>query len=125
MERRKAKGVRRFSLDDAPVVAENERILGGTAPTAATATTAPVKAPQAANVGQSHIERLAPEPIVANTIQNGHNKPNGTKSKMGVTVYVPIDYYERIMIMKMRSGIPIKDIALQAIMEYIDNHATD
>lgn len=49
-------------------------------------------------------------------------KQNAQKTENGVTVYVPMDYYERMMIMKMRTGIPIKDLALQAIMEFMDRH---
>ena len=44
------------------------------------------------------------------------------KKENGITVYIPMKYYERIAIMKMRTGIPIRDIAQQAIIEFLDKH---
>lgn len=49
-------------------------------------------------------------------------KPKGKKTENGITVYVPMEYYERIALMKMRTGIPIRDLALQAVIEFIDKN---
>ena len=49
-------------------------------------------------------------------------KPKGKKTENGITVYVPMEYYERIALMKMRTGIPIRDLALQAVIEFIDRN---
>lgn len=49
-------------------------------------------------------------------------KPKGKKTENGITVYVPMEYYERIALMKMRTGIPIRDLALQAVVEFIDRN---
>lgn len=49
-------------------------------------------------------------------------KPKGKKTENGITIYVPMEYYERIALMKMRTGIPIKDLALQAVIEFLDRN---
>lgn len=52
----------------------------------------------------------------------------GNRSKwteQGITVIVPMEYYEQIALMKMRTGIPIRDIALQAVIEFVDKHKND
>ena len=46
----------------------------------------------------------------------------GKKTQNGITIYVPMDYYMQILQMKMETGTPIKDIALQAVIEYLDRH---
>ena len=49
-------------------------------------------------------------------------KPKGKKTENGITIYVPMEYYERIALMKMRTGVPIKDLALQAVIEFLDRN---
>ena len=44
------------------------------------------------------------------------------KTQNGITIYVPMNYYMQILQMKMETGVPIKDIALQAVIEYLDRH---
>ena len=46
------------------------------------------------------------------------------KTENGITIYVPMKYYERIALMKMRTGVPIKDLALQAVIEFLDRNKT-
>lgn len=46
----------------------------------------------------------------------------GKKTQNGITIYVPMEYYMQILQMKMETGTPIKDIALQAVIEYLDRH---
>lgn len=123
MERTTAKRVRKFNLDDAPVVAENERILGGTAASA----TNPVNSPTAVQSPAEALSASASPQLAQSGADVAHHvrKAKGKKTENGITVYVPMDYYERIMLMKMRTGVPIKDIALQAIMEFVDRHAND
>lgn len=52
-------------------------------------------------------------------------KSTGKKTQNGITIYVPMDYYMQIIRMKMETGTPIKDIALQAVIEYLDRHKND
>lgn len=55
-------------------------------------------------------------------IMKNVRKPKGKKTENGITIYVPMEYYERIALMKMRTGIPIKDLALQAVIEFLDRN---
>jgi len=52
-------------------------------------------------------------------------KTIGKKTQNGITIYVPMDYYMQILRLKMETGTPIKDIALQAVIEYLDRHKGD
>ena len=52
-------------------------------------------------------------------------KVTGKKTQNGITIYVPMEYYMQILQMKMETGTPIKDIALQAVIEYLDRHKND
>lgn len=49
-------------------------------------------------------------------------RKTGKKTQNGITIYVPMEYYMQILQMKMETGTPIKDIALQAVIEYLDRH---
>lgn len=46
----------------------------------------------------------------------------GKKTQNGITIYVPMEYYMQILQMKMETGVPIKDIALQAVIKYLDRY---
>ena len=136
---------KRFSLEGSDAIEENERILEsgsqqrkenrenkermeesvsaanapssdttGTDTTTASATTeadAPTNgANQPANTSFS------------NDIAVNMRKQKGKKTENGITIYVPMEYYERIVMMKMRTGVPIKDLALQAVIEFLDRN---
>lgn len=58
----------------------------------------------------------------SNDIAVSMRKQKGKKTENGITIYVPMEYYERIVMMKMRTGVPIKDLALQAVMEFLDRN---
>lgn len=49
----------------------------------------------------------------------------GKKTQNGITIYVPMEYYMQILQLKMETGVPIKDIALQAVIEYLDRHKNE
>lgn len=61
-------------------------------------------------------------PSFNNDIAMNIRKPKGKKTENGITIYVPMEYYERIALMKMRTGVPIKDLALQAVIEFLDRN---
>ena len=46
----------------------------------------------------------------------------GKKTRNGITIYVPMNYYMQMIKMKRNTGVLIKDIALQAVIEYLDRH---
>lgn len=80
------------------------------------------QAPQAAAPSPSPVPSVAAP--VAPTSEPVARKA-GKKTQNGITIYVPMDYYMQILQMKMETGVPIKDIALQAVIEYLDRHKND
>ena len=58
----------------------------------------------------------------SNDIAVNMRKQKGKKTENGITIYVPMEYYERIGMMKMRTGVPIKELALQAVIEFLDRN---
>lgn len=139
-----------FNLAESQVVKENERILNKattpqqTQPPVATVAEAPVAeateqteaaepAEAAAPIEQPKQQVQQPQPQVqqqpiAQTAQPIGMTSAGNRSKrteQGITVIVPMEYYEQIALMKMRTGIPIRDIALQAVIEFVDKHKND
>lgn len=80
-------------------------------------------APQAAAPSPSSVP--SPVPSVAAPVaptSEPVTRKAGKKTQNGITIYVPMDYYMQILQMKMETGTPIKDIALQAVIEYLDRH---
>lgn len=126
-----------FNLEKSPVVEENERLLSTpTTPqqtqtlvapvaeaTEQTEAAAPIEQPQQQvqqpQVQQQPIAQTAP-PIGMTSAGN-----RSKRTEQGITVIVPMEYYEQIALMKMRTGIPIRDIALQAVIEFVDKHKND
>ena len=98
---------------------------------------APIEQPQVQQpqpqVQQPQPQVQQPQPQVqqqpiAQTAQPIGMTSAGNRSKrteQGITVIVPMEYYEQIALMKMRTGIPIRDIALQAVIEFVDKHKND
>ena len=137
-----------FELGKSQVVEENERILNkpitpqqtpvaspseatepteATEPAEATApapAAAPVEQPQP-QVQQPQVQQPQPTAQAAQHIglQSAGNRSKRTEQ--GITVLVPMEYYQQIVLMKMRTGIPIRDIALQAVIEFVDKHKND
>lgn len=77
-------------------------------------------------------EVVAPEAVAAPVATPAPASPSpmpsakaSKKTQNGITIYVPMDYYMQIIRIKMETGTPIKDIALQAVIEYLDRHKND
>lgn len=75
-------------------------------------------------------QSVAPAPSVAPAVitapaSEPTSRKAGKKTQNGITIYVPMEYYMQILQMKMETGTPIKDIALQAVIEYLDRHKND
>ena len=135
MAREMKKRVTHFGLDNSKAIDENERILeagrqqrqenrekkesgGETMNTDATVETSTT---EVLNTAIPVTEQPA-TPLFSNDIAMNIRKPKGKKTENGITIYVPMEYYERIALMKMRTGIPIKDLALQAVIEFLDRN---
>ena len=80
---------------------------------------------QQPQVQQPQVQQPDPNAQAAQPIglQSAGNRPKRTEQ--GITVLVPMEYYQQIALMKMRTGIPIRDIALQAVIEFVDKHKND
>lgn len=51
------------------------------------------------------------------------NKPTTVKkTDVGVTIQLPKKYYRTLRDIKDETGIPLRDLALRAVIEYIDNY---
>ena len=135
---------KRFSLEGSEAIEENERILesgsqqrrenreknermeaeASTAP-APSDTTGTDTLTASATTETELPTNVANQPETtsfSNDIAVNMRKPKGKKTENGITIYVPMEYYERIVMMKMRTGVPIKDLALQAVIEFLDRN---
>lgn len=133
MAREITKKTKRFSLEESDAIEENERILESgsqqrkenrenkkekTDPVPALGESNPT---MSTNVPSTPIVEQSVSTYSSDIMQNVR-KPKGKKTENGITIYVPMEYYERIALMKMRTGIPIKDLALQAVIEFLDRN---
>ena len=133
MAREMTKKTKRFSLEESDAIEENERILeSGSQQRRENRENKEEKAEQAPVSGESKptMSTDVPSTPVAEQsvstystdIMQNARKPKGKKTENGITIYVPMEYYERIALMKMRTGVPIKDLALQAVIEFLDRN---
>ena len=101
---------KRFSLEKSDAIEENERILESGS--------------QQRQENRENKEETAEQsaPTYGTNIVMNARKPKGKKTENGITIYVPMEYYERIVMMKIRTGVPIKDLALQAVIEFLDRN---
>ena len=127
---------KRFRLQESDAIEENERILesgsqqrkenrvnreNNKEKTDQVPASGESKPTISSNVPSTPIVEQSVSTYSSDIMQNAR-KPKGKKTENGITIYVPMDYYERIALMKMRTGIPIKDLALQAVMEFLDRN---
>ena len=100
----------RFGLEKSDAIEENDRIIEA--------------GRQQRKGNRENKEETAEQSASTNSadIMLNARKPNGKKTENGITIYVPMEYYERIALMKMRTGVPIKDLALQAVIEFLDRN---
>ena len=110
MAREMKRRVAHFGLDNSKAIDENERILEA--------------GRQQRQESRENKEDTAEQsaPTYSSDIVMNARKPKGKKTENGITIYVPMEYYERIALMKMRTGVPIKDLALQAVIEFLDRN---
>ena len=136
---------KRFSLEGSDAIEENERILESgsqqrkenrenkermeesvsTANAPSSDTTGTDTTTASATTDVETPTNVANQPAntsFSNDIAVNMRKQKGKKTENGITIYVPMEYYERIVMMKMRTGVPIKDLALQAVIEFLDRN---
>ena len=76
-------------------------------------------------VHQPQVQQPQPTAQAAQPIGMQSAGNRSKRTEQGITVLVPMEYYQQIVLMKMRTGIPIRDIALQAVIEFVDKHRND
>ena len=136
---------KRFSLEGSDAIEENERILESgsqqrqenrenkermeesvSAANVSSSDTTGTDIPIASAITEEEMPiNVANQPATtsfSNDIAVNMRKQKGKKTENGITIYVPMEYYERIVMMKMRTGVPIKDLALQAVIEFLDRN---
>lgn len=136
MAREMTKKTKRFSLEESDAIEENERILesgsqqrkenrenreNNKEKTDQVHASGESKPTISTNVPSTPIVEQSVSTYSSDIMQNVR-KPKGKKTENGITIYVPMEYYERIALMKMRTGVPIKDLALQAVIEFLDRN---
>lgn len=135
--------VQKFDLSKSKVIGENERLLSdsGQAPAVQpqdevdTKDQAPTEQPQDKADTKEQTPAVQPQSVADAHEQASTEQPQdeaGTKGqasakgdsgrKIGINAFVPMDYYEKLVLLKMRTGVPIKEIALRAVKEYIDRN---
>ena len=135
----------RFGLEKSDAIEENDRIIEAgrqqrkenrekkekveaavSAANAPSSDTPGIDTPIASTTTETEIPtNVANQPATtsfSNDIAVNMRKQKGKKTENGITIYVPMEYYERIALMKMRTGVPIKDLALQAVIEFLDRN---
>lgn len=115
MAREMNKKVRPFRLENSDVIEENERILEAgsqqrkenreSEQTATASTSAP------ATQEPEHIDT----PVSRFDLQ-------GKKTANGIVVNVPMEDYMQLTMMKFKTGRTLKDLALQAIHEFVERN---
>ncbi len=138
MAREMTKKTKRFSLEGSDAIEENERILESgsqqrkenrenkerreAAESAAPVPSSDTPATDKQAASTTTKTEIPATTSFSNVIAVNMRKPKGKKTENGITIYVPMEYYERIALMKMRTGVPIKDLALQAVVEFLDRN---
>lgn len=123
MAREMNKKARPFRLSDSDAIEENERILEAGSQQrkenreAERAATAPVPP----TVPSSTPASVAQEPAHTDTPTTAF-ATNGKKTANGIVVNVPMEDYMQLTMMKFQTGRTLKDLALQAIHEFVERN---
>ena len=114
MAREMNKKVRPFRLENSDAIEENERILE----VGSQQRKENRKAEQADTAS-------SPAPVAQKPERSKQTTPfdlQGKKTANGIVVNVPMDDYMQLTMMKFQTGRTLKDIALQAIHEFVERN---
>lgn len=115
MAREMKNKTKRFSLEQSDAIEENERIIeSGRQQRQETR-----EAEQAASA--STPASVTQEPAVTDTPTNNFTT-NSKKTANGIVVNVPMEDYMQLTMMKFQTGRTLKDLALQAIHEFVERN---
>ena len=114
MAREMKSKTKRFSLEQSDAIEENERILeAGSQQRKENRETEKANAPAPTAVAQ--------EPAVTDAPTNNFTT-NSKKTANGIVVNVPMEDYMQLTMMKFQTGRTLKDLALQAIHEFVERN---
>ena len=128
MARRMTNKVKSFDLNEAPVIAENERILEKPVKTVPAASEpqkeivqpAPITNQVAAPQMQAEQIQTIPERQQSSVTQFYPSKSR--KSEKGFVIELPMDLYTELVRMKLETGYTLKALSVQAIAEFVQRH---
>ena len=118
MAREMSKKPKTFKLSDSDVIEENERILEA----GSRQRKENKEAEQAANASIPTSSSVAQEPTRTGTPTNKFDLQQGKKTANGIVVNVPMEDYMQLTMMKFQTGRTLKDLALQAIHEFVERN---
>ena len=78
--------------------------------------------PMAVDIASVETSGTTDEPRGKATVAHTPFVAKGKKSENGIVVNVPMDDYMQLMMMKIQTGRTLKDLALQAIHEFVDRN---
>ena len=81
-----------------------------------------IEEPLAVDIASVETAGTTDEPIGKTTVAHTPFVAKGKKSENGIVVNVPMDDYMQLMMMKIQTGRTLKDLALQAIHEFVDRN---
>ena len=81
-----------------------------------------IEEPLAVDIASVETDGTTDEPIGKATVAHTPFVAKGKKSENGIVVNVPMDDYMQLMMMKIQTGRTLKDLALQAIHEFVDRN---
>ena len=126
MAREMNKKVRPFRLENSDAIEENERILeAGSQQRKENRENKEEKADQTSTASPSSTAStpapVSHEPEQIDTPTNRFDL-QGKKTANGIVVNVPMDDYMQLTMMKFQTGRTLKDLALQAIHEFVERN---
>nr|DAI89008.1 MAG TPA: repressor [Caudoviricetes sp.] len=127
------KKTKRFALENSDAIDENERILeAGSQQRRENRENKDEKAEQEPVSGKDKptTDTQAPStpvaeqsaPTYSSDIMQNARKLKGKKTENGIVVNVPMEDYMQLTMMKFQSGRTLKDLALQAIHEFVERN---
>lgn len=115
MAREMKKKLKGFSLDNSDAIEENERILE-----------AGSQQRKESREAEQAASALTPAPVAQEPTHTDTSAfplaAKGKKTANGIVVNVPMEDYMQLTMMKCQTGRPLKDLALQAIHEFVERN---
>jgi hypothetical protein len=110
---------KKFVFGDTPVAKVAGEIRADEETTTSKLNEIPQTVPEQSVASQQTVNDSA---IDERTVNEQKNSEKAKKSEIGVTVQLPRKYYRLLRDIKDETGISLRDLALRAVMQYVDNY---